>query len=154
MLEQWIVLPGVIIGPLELHPAVHKLIVLVEAAEEVSARLRVQVHQQPYIPEALIRLVQKEFNKSFQKVFMIPLPICWPHFALVVRTLTTGDFQVNSISMPGGFKYHKPPPQQTRHQKQGNLPPPVAPQTTDPSRLIGATTVQVQEHNPAPNPQL
>ena len=30
----------VILRPTDLHPAVHELIILVEAAEEVSARLR------------------------------------------------------------------------------------------------------------------
>ena len=39
-LEQWLMLLDVILGPPELHPAIHELIVLVEAADEVSARLR------------------------------------------------------------------------------------------------------------------
>ena len=39
-LEQWLMLLDVILGPPELHHAIHELIVLVEAADEVSARLR------------------------------------------------------------------------------------------------------------------
>ena len=44
----------VILAPPELHPAVHELIVLVNAAEEVSAHLRAQAHQQPDMPATLI----------------------------------------------------------------------------------------------------
>ena len=38
MLKQWLVLINVILGPLELHPSIHELIVLVEAADEISVR--------------------------------------------------------------------------------------------------------------------
>ena len=44
MLKQWIVLCDFVLFPPELQPAVHKLSVLVEAEEEVSARLRVQAY--------------------------------------------------------------------------------------------------------------
>ena len=40
MIDKWIVLLNSILGPPELHPAVHELRVLVEAAKEVRAFLR------------------------------------------------------------------------------------------------------------------
>ena len=114
MIEQWLVLLDVILGPPELHPAVHELSVLVEAAEEVSTRICAQSQHQPGMPAALICLVHTEFNESFRQVFMIPLPVRWPHFAPLVRTLTTGHFRANSVSMTGGFKDHTPPPPRKR----------------------------------------
>ena len=65
-----------------------------------------------------------------------------------------GNFRASSVSMPGGLTDLKTPPQQTHQQHQGNPPPPAVPQTGNASRPIGARTVQIQEHNPAPNPQL
>ena len=44
MIEQCLVLLDVIIGSLELHLAAHELSLLVDAADEVSARLRAQAH--------------------------------------------------------------------------------------------------------------
>ena len=56
--------------------------------------------------------------------------------------------------MLGGFKDVKTPTHNTRQHQQGNLPPPAAPRTGDARRSIGDRNVQVQEHSPAPNPQL
>ena len=154
ILNQWIVLLDLILGPPDLHPEVHDLSVLVDTAKEVSARLRAQSHQQPDTLSALIHLIQTEFNESFRQVFVIPLPVRWSHFAPLVRNLTTGHFRASSVSIPGGFKDLKSPPQKTRHQQQGNPAPPAAPRTGDSRCSIGARPVQVQEHNPAPNPQL
>ena len=65
MLEQWLVLIDVILGPPEPHPAIYKLSVLVEVADNVSARLHAQAHHQPDMPEMLIHLVQTELKESF-----------------------------------------------------------------------------------------
>ena len=97
MLEQWLVLLDVILGPPEPHPAIYKLSVLVEAADKISARLHAQAHHQPGMPATLIHLIQTELNKSFWKVFMRPLTVCWPHFVPPVWTLTTGQFRENLV---------------------------------------------------------
>ena len=98
--KQWLPLINISLGPLERHPAVHELVVFVDAAEEVSARLRAQSHHQPDMLAALIHLVQTEFNESFRKVFFSPLPVHWPHFSPLIRTLTTGHFWAIYVSMP------------------------------------------------------
>ena len=57
---------------------------------------------------ALIRLIQTEFNKSFQQVFTSHLPVLWPHLIPLIITLTTGHFRPNPITMPGGFQQNLP----------------------------------------------
>ena len=99
----------VILGPTEIHPVVHELSVLVEASEEFSTRLFAQAYHHPDMPEALICLVQTGFNESFWKVFVKPLSVRWPHFMPLLRTLTTGHFRANMVSIPGDFKDHPPP---------------------------------------------
>ena len=42
MLEQWLVVVTVLLGPQERHPAVFELATLLEAADEVNSRLRAQ----------------------------------------------------------------------------------------------------------------
>ena len=65
MLEQWLVLLDVILGPPEPHPAIYKLSFLVEAADKISERLHAQAHHQPDMPVTLIHIVQMELNESF-----------------------------------------------------------------------------------------
>ena len=101
MLEQWLVLLDVILGPKEPHPAVYKLSVLVEAEDEISARLHVQTHHQPDMPVNLIHLVQTELNKSYWKVFMSVLPVRWPLLVNLSQTLTNGHFSMDIVAMPG-----------------------------------------------------
>ena len=57
MLKQWLVLLDVILGPPKLHPAVHKLGVLLEATEEVNTCLREQAYHQPDFPAAPIGFI-------------------------------------------------------------------------------------------------
>ena len=75
IIKQWLVFLDAIIGPPELHLEVYKLSTLFNGTEEVSTRLHAQSHQQPYIPAALILIVQTEFNESLRQVFVIPLPV-------------------------------------------------------------------------------
>ena len=103
MVNQWLVLIKVILGTPELQTAVHKLSVLVEAADEVSTRLRTQVYNHLNIPDALICLVQTEFNDSFHQVFVIPLLAHWPQFVLLVKTLNMIHLRKNALHMPGSF---------------------------------------------------
>ena len=79
MLEQWLVVVTVLLGPQERHPSVFELATLLEAADKVNSRLRAQVAAQQDMPAALIRLIQTEFNKSFLQVFTSDLPVRWPH---------------------------------------------------------------------------
>ena len=156
MIEQWLVLLDIILGPPELHPSVHGLSILVEAAEEVSTHLLAQSYQQPDMPTALLCLVLAEFNENLSQVFTSPLPVRWPHFAPLARSLTTEHFRANTVSMPGGFKEHitscpPPLPPQIRQQTQAYLPPTSVP---PPGRMSDARTVQVREMNPALNPLL
>ena len=65
MLEQWLVVVTVLIIPQERHPIVFKLATLLEAADEVNSRLQAQAADQQYMPDALVRIIQTEFNESF-----------------------------------------------------------------------------------------
>ena len=59
-------------GPVGYHLkncSVYKLIIMIDALEEVNYRLRVQVRHQPTITAALIWTIQTEFNEICWQVF-------------------------------------------------------------------------------------
>ena len=65
MLEQWLVMVTVLLGPQERHPTVIELATLLEAADEVNSRLRFQAASKPDMPTDLVRIIQTDFNESF-----------------------------------------------------------------------------------------
>ena len=67
MLEQWLVVVTVLLGPQERHPAVFKLATLLEAANEVNSRLRTQAGAQQDMPAALVRLIQSSLTRASEK---------------------------------------------------------------------------------------
>ena len=99
---------------------VFRLATLLEAADKVNSCLRAQEVAQQEMPAALVRLIQTEFNESFCQVFTSHLPVHWPHFTPLIRTLTTRYFHPDTITMPGGFQHNLPTPI-TPHQ---NTAPP------------------------------
>ena len=98
----------VLLGTQERHPAVFELATLLEEEDEVNPRLQAQAAVQQDIPAALVRLIQIEFNESFFQVFTSYLPVCWPHFTPLIRTLTTGHFHPDTITIPGWFQKNLP----------------------------------------------
>ena len=150
MLQQWLVVVTVLLLPQERHPAVFELATLLEAADEVNSRLQSQAAAQQDMPAALVRIIQTEFNKSFQQVFTSHLPVLWPHLTPLIRTLTTGHFRPNTVTMPGGF----------RHNFSEVLLPHQAtavPQRAAPAQREGddhTITSQVAVQNPDPLPHL
>ena len=108
MLEQWLVVVTVLLGPQERHPEVFKLATLLEAANEVNSCLRAQAGAQQDMPAALVRLIQTEFNGSFRQVFTSHLPVRWPHLTPLIRILTTGHLRPDRVTMPGGFCLNMP----------------------------------------------
>ena len=58
MLEQWLVVVTVLLGPQERHPAVFELAKLLLAAEEVNSHLRAQALVQQDMPVALVQIIQ------------------------------------------------------------------------------------------------
>ena len=108
MLQQWLVIVTFLLGPKERHPALFELATLLEAAEEVNSRLRAKAAVQKDMPAALIRLIQTDFNETFCQVFTSHLPVCWPHFTPLIRTLTTGHFHPDIVTMMGGFRQNQP----------------------------------------------
>ena len=150
MLEQWLVIVTVLLGPQERHPTVFELATLLEAADEVNSRLRAQEAVQQYMPAALVQLIQTGFDNIFRQVFTSHLPVRWPHFNPLIRTLTTGHFHLDTITMPEGFRHNLPtavtphlttyPPHKTSAAQRGGEP--------------YTATSQVGVHNPAPLPHL
>ena len=98
----------VLLGPQERHPAVFELATLLEAANEVNSRLRAQAGSQKDMLDALVRLIKTEFNESFRQVFTSHLPVRWHHLTPLIRTLTTGHFLPDTVTMPGGFRLNVP----------------------------------------------
>ena len=67
MLDQWLVVVTVLLGPQERHPEVFELATLLEAANEVNSRLRAEVGSQQDMLAALVRLIQKNLTRSSEK---------------------------------------------------------------------------------------
>ena len=101
------------------------------------------------MPAALVRIIQTEFNESFRQVFTSHLPVRWPHLTPLIRTLTTGHFCPDTVTMPGGFHLNVPtaPPSYRA----------AAPQNRAPAHQGGeehTATSQVAVQNPNPLPHL
>ena len=108
MLDQWLVVVIVLLGPQEYHPAVFELATLLTSADEVNSRLQAQAAVQQDIPAALVRLIQTEFNESFLQAFTSHLPVRWPRFIHLIRTLTTRHFNPGTVTMPVEFQQSLP----------------------------------------------
>ena len=102
------------------------------------------------MPSALVRLTQTDFNESFRKIFTSHLPVRWPHLTPLIRTLTTGHFRPDAVTMPGGFQ-HNLPVVITPHRATALT------QRTAPVQRVGddhTATSQVAVQNPNPLPHL
>ena len=55
------------------------------------------------MPDALVRLINTEFNESFHQAFISHLPVLWPHFNPLIFTLATGHFHPVTVTMQGVF---------------------------------------------------
>ena len=141
----------VLLGTQERHPAVFEIATLLAAAEELSSRLRAQAAVQKDMPAALLRLIQTEFNKSFQHVFTSHLPVLWPHFTPLIQTLTTVYLFPGTVTMPGGLR-HSLPTTVTAHRTAA------LPHKNSTSLQRGweayTVTLQVAAQNPASLPHL
>ena len=61
-LEAWGVFYTVFLGDDSNHPATYENSLFLEEMSGISLRLRAQACQQPTLPAALLRLIQKDFN--------------------------------------------------------------------------------------------
>ena len=151
MQKQWLVVVTVLLGPQERHPAVFELATLLEAANEVNSRLQAQAGSQQDMPAALVRLIQTEFNESFRQVFTSHLPVRWPHLTPLIRTLTTGHFHSDTVTMPGGFQLNIPTALTPYQEKS---PPHRAPAQRGGYDHTATSQVVVQNPNPLPHLQV
>ena len=103
------------------------------------------------MPAALVRLIQTEFNKSFRQVFTSHLPVRWPHLTPLIRTLMTGHFRPDTVTMPGGFR-HNFPAALTPHQVTAL--PQRAPAQRGGDDHTATSQVAVQNPNPLPHLQV
>ena len=108
MLEQWLVVVTVLLGPQERHPTVFELTTLLAAAKEINSSLRAQAVVQQDMPAALVRIIQTDYNESFHQAFTSHLPVRWPHFNPLIRNLATLHFHLGTVAMPVGFQHSLP----------------------------------------------
>ena len=76
---------------------------MIDAAEEVNTQILSQARQHPKMPEAIVRLIQNEFNESCRKVFTSELPVRWMYLMLLTRMITPGHLYLDSVSMKGSL---------------------------------------------------
>ena len=82
--------------------------ILLEAAKEFNSCFRAHASVHQNMPAALVRLIQTKFSDILQQVFTSHLPVRWPHFTPLIRTLATGHFHPSTVTMPGGFRTNTP----------------------------------------------
>ena len=150
MLEHWFVVVTILLGPQERPPVVFEIAKLLESADEVNSRLLSQASVQQDMLEALVRLIQTDFNESLRHIFTSHLPVRWPHFTPLIRTLTTGQFHLDTINMPGGFRHNLP----TVTKPHQNTAPTYKTSTAQRGGEQYTTTLQVAVQNPTPLPHL
>ena len=78
MLEQWLVVVTVLIGPQERHPKVFELATLLEAAAEVNSRLRSQAETQQDMPAALVTFLWSNEDCHHYEPLFQHLPVTGP----------------------------------------------------------------------------
>ena len=103
------------------------------------------------MPAALFRLIQTEFNESSRQVFTSHLPVRWPHLTSLIRTLTTGNFRPDMVTMPRGFR-HNVPAALTSYQ--AIAPPHIEPAHRGGDDHTATSQVAVQNTNPLPHLQV
>ena len=99
---------------------------------------------------ALVQHIQTDFNESFRQVFSSHLPVRWPHFTPLIRTLTTGHFHPDTVTMSVGFR-HNLTTAITPHQ---NTAPPYKTSTEQRGGEQYTATSQVEVQNSTPLPHL
>ena len=75
MIEQWTFFLEVLWGPPEKHCTLYKLMLMIDAAEEVNSQLLEKERHQPTMPAALVQLIKTEFNERCKQVFTRILPV-------------------------------------------------------------------------------
>ena len=103
------------------------------------------------MPAALVILIQTEFNKSFRQVFTSHLLVRWPHITPLVRTLTTGHFRPDTVTMPSGFRINVPT---ALTPYRATAPPHRAPAQRGGDDHTVTSQVAVQNPNPLPHLQV
>ena len=77
---------------------------IVDASEEVNSRLWYKARHQQEIPEALVQIIQTEFNKSLRKVFTGALTVRRPQLVNMACTLTLVHFRPEIVEIPGNLR--------------------------------------------------
>ena len=103
------------------------------------------------MPDSLVRLIQTEFNESFQQVFTSHLPVRWTHMTPLIRTLTTGNFRPDTVTIPGGFRLNVPT---TPGSYRATAPPHRALAKRGGNEHTATSQVAVQNPNPLPHLQV
>ena len=98
------------------------------------------------MPAALVQLIQTEFNESLRQVFTSQLPVHWPHFTPLTRTLTTAHFHPDTITMLGGFRHNLP----SAIMPHRNTASPYKKSTAQRGREQYTAPAQVEVQNPTP----
>ena len=92
-----------------------------------------------------------EFNESFRQVFTSHLPVRWPHLSPLIRTLTTGHFRPDRVTMPDGFRLNVPTaPLSYRSAAHQNR----APAQRGGEEHTATSQMAVQNPNPLPHLQV
>ena len=90
--------------PPKKHCRFYELMLMIDAAEEVNTQMLSQARHHPKMPEAIVRLIQNEFNESCRKVFTSELPVRWMYLMLLTRMITPGHLCLDSVSMQGSLQ--------------------------------------------------
>ena len=72
---------------------------LIDAADKVSARLQAHARYYPDIPAALIQIIINEFNDSYRKAFMSALLVRCPLLTNLAQMFTKIHFRLERMAI-------------------------------------------------------
>ena len=90
-LEAWAVFYTVFLGDNGFHPTTYEIFLLPEETSRVIPGLRVQARQKPTFSDAILCLIQQEFNKIFRQVLGGRQRVRWPNLEILRMALATGN---------------------------------------------------------------
>ena len=67
MLEKFVLLMAVLLGPPDQHPTVYDLKIMIGGASRASVRIQGQAQHQPNMPEDLVGIFQPDFTRAVDR---------------------------------------------------------------------------------------
>ena len=100
-IKAWSVMCSVFLGHMGQHPATFDMATLSKETATICPHLWAQSLQEPAFPVTLLCLIQMEFKENSYHSLERRQQVRWSYFEILQISLATGNFRLESMSMPG-----------------------------------------------------